>query len=79
MLKNLCQLKYVIENKEIFFLCENDTPTPYIKEACFQVLRYIGQIEDSAKEQQEKAKKEKEACDSEQKPCEGCECPTKES
>jgi len=52
MLKNLSQLEHIIENKVCRFICDNDTPIHIAKEALFQFQRYIGQIEDAAKQQQ---------------------------
>jgi hypothetical protein len=52
MLKNLCELSHKVENKVCRFVCDNDTPTNFIKEALFQFQKYIGQIEDAAAAQQ---------------------------
>ncbi len=52
MLKNLAQLEHIVENKVCRFICDNDTPVHFIKEALFQFQKYIGQIEDAAKQQQ---------------------------
>jgi len=51
MLKNLCQFEHIIESKVCRFICDNDTPIHFIKEALFQFQRYIGQLEDTAKAQ----------------------------
>lgn len=56
MLKNLAQLEHMIENKVCRFICDNDTPLHIIKESLFQFQKYIGQIEDQAKKQQETQK-----------------------
>lgn len=56
MLKNLAQLEHMIENKVCRFICDNDTPLHIIKESLFQFQKYIGQIEDQAKKQQEAQK-----------------------
>jgi hypothetical protein len=53
MLKNLCELSHQVENKMCRFVCDNDTPIHYIKEALFQFQKYVGAIEDAAKAQQE--------------------------
>lgn len=56
MLKNLSQLEHIVENKICRFICDNDTPIHFVKEALFQFQKYIGQIEDQAKQQQEAQK-----------------------
>jgi hypothetical protein len=53
MLKNLAQLKFTIENRDIIILCDNDTPLNMLKEGLFQGLKCVGQIEDYAKQQQQ--------------------------
>ena len=58
MLKNLCQLEYVMENKVCRLLCDNDMPLVLIKEALFQFQKYVGHIEDAVKVQQEQSKAE---------------------
>jgi len=52
MLSNLVQLAHQIENKVCRFICDNDTPIHFIKEALFQFQKHIGQVEDAAKAQQ---------------------------
>jgi hypothetical protein len=52
MLKNLSQLEHIIEGKAFRFICENDAPIHFVKEALFQFQKYIGQVEDYAKAQQ---------------------------
>lgn len=56
MLKNLSQLEHIIENKICRFICDNDTPIHFVKEALFQFQKYIGHLEDQAKQQQEAQK-----------------------
>jgi hypothetical protein len=53
MLKNLSQLEHSIENRVCRFICDNDTPINIVKESLFQFQKYIGQIEDMAKQQQQ--------------------------
>lgn len=53
MLKNLYQLEHAIENKVCRFICDNDTPINFIKEALFQMQKFIGFAEEQAKAQQE--------------------------
>jgi hypothetical protein len=52
MLSNLSQLEHVIEGKVFRFICLNDAPIHFVKEALFQMQKYIGQVEDYAKAQQ---------------------------
>lgn len=54
MLKNISQLKVSIDGKDHTYLCENDSQLSHVKEALFQFLKYVGQIEDQVKAQQEK-------------------------
>lgn len=56
MLNNLCELSHTVENKVCRFICDNDTPIHFIKEALFQFQKYVGAIEDAAKAQQEATK-----------------------
>lgn len=60
MLKNISKLQIKIENKDYEFLCEPDSCLNHIKEALFQMLKFIGQVEDTAKVQFEQSKKEEE-------------------
>jgi hypothetical protein len=60
MLKNLTQLEHVIENKVCRFVCDHDTPIHFVKESLFQFQKYIGQLEDQAKQQQAEAAKQQE-------------------
>jgi len=49
MLKNIVQYLQKINEKDYTFLCENDSATSDIKEFCFRLLKYVGQIEDQVK------------------------------
>ena len=60
MLKNVTQLKCVVNSKDIILSCDNDCSIMEVKEAIYQFMKYIGQIEDAAKLQQEQAKVESE-------------------
>jgi hypothetical protein len=53
MLKNIVQITEVINEKEYSMLCGNDSPTNDIKEFCYRLLKFVGQIEDQVKAQQE--------------------------
>jgi hypothetical protein len=65
MLKNLSQLKAVVNGKEYIYNCDIDAPLPDVKESLFQFQKYIGQIEDNIKAQMEAqaAEKEKQEAD----------------
>ncbi len=56
MLKNISKLEVVIEGKVHSFLTDSDAQLSHCKEALFQFLKFIGQIEDQAKAQQEQQK-----------------------
>lgn len=56
MLKNIVRLENIIDGRTCHFTCDNDTPIPIVKESLFQFMKYIGQIEDSAKTTQDNAK-----------------------
>jgi hypothetical protein len=58
MLKNIVKLELKIGDKIYQFLCDNDSPLEYVKEALFQFQKYVGCIEDQIKAQQEQAKVE---------------------
>lgn len=64
MLKTIAQFEHVVEGKVGRFLLDHDTSVSAAKEMCFAFLKYIGQIEDAAKAQQEASKSPEE----EQKP-----------
>ena len=57
MLKNISQLEFAIENKSYRFQCEIDSPLHHIKEALFQIQKYVGQVEDNIKLQEEQSRK----------------------
>ncbi len=52
MLKNVSQLELTIDEKTYRFTCDMDSPLEQVKEAIFQFLKYIGQVEDSIKQHQ---------------------------
>ena len=60
MLKNLCRLESKVNDRTVHLYCDNDAPLEYVKESLFQFLKYIGQIEDQVKAQQEAAKAQSE-------------------
>lgn len=53
MQKNICQLEAKVGEKVFHLLCDHDSPLGHVKEALFQFLKYIGQIEDQAKKSEE--------------------------
>jgi hypothetical protein len=56
MQKNICQLEAKVGEKVFHLLCEQDSPLAYVKEALFQYLKYVGQLEDNAKKLEEENK-----------------------
>lgn len=58
MLKNVSQLSVKINGKDHLYHCDMDCPTFEVKEALFQMMKYVGQIEDSAKAQQAQVQQE---------------------
>ena len=56
MLKNIAKLEIKIGERVYQFLCDNDSPTADLKEVFFQFQKFVGQIEDQVKAQQEIAK-----------------------
>ncbi len=75
MLSNLVQLQHSLEGRVFNFQCANDAPLNLVKEALFQMQKYVGQIEDAAiaqKKANEEAKAA-EAATSPETPKEGIE------
>lgn len=60
MLKSISQLQVKVDNKDFFFHCENDSSFPMIKEAFFQMQKYIGAVEDQIKAHQAEANASKD-------------------
>lgn len=54
MLKNICRLESIVENRTGHFLCDNDTPLHIVKEMLFQFQKWVGALEDSIKAQKQK-------------------------
>ena len=71
MLKNLSKLELVIENKLYQLLCDHDSPLASVKEFLFQCQKYIGQIEDNLKAQQDQVKPEPDIKPEEQEKVDG--------
>jgi len=72
VIKNLAGLECKIEEEVIKLTCGSNCPLTHIKEALFQFLKHIGQIEDMAKKQQEVEEKPccEGSCESQEKPIE---------
>lgn len=47
MQKNVTQLKCIVNSKEIIVTCDVDCSTHEVKEALYQFLKYVGQVEDN--------------------------------
>lgn len=46
MIKNVSQMKCLVNGKEHILTCEMDCSTLEVKEALYQFLKYVGQVED---------------------------------
>lgn len=46
MIKNISQMKCLVNGKEHFLTCDMDCSTIEVKEALYQFLKYVGQVED---------------------------------
>ena len=60
MIKNMTKLEVLIDGKQHIYSCEQDSNLVQCKEALFQFLKYIGQVEDASRKAQEEEKKEAE-------------------
>lgn len=47
MLKNVTQLKCLVNEREIILTCEMDASTNEVKEGLLFFLKYVGQVEDA--------------------------------
>ena len=59
MLKNISKFEMTIDGKVFQLLCECDTQFNQAKEFAYQLIKYIGQIEDEVKRKQEEETKAK--------------------
>lgn len=59
MQKMLTQLEFKVAEKVYHFICDPDSPLEHVKEALFQIGKYVGAIEDAIKAQQAKEAAEK--------------------
>jgi hypothetical protein len=64
MLTTSAKLEIKINEKNFQFFTDNDAPLSDVKEALFQFLKYVGQVEDAVKSQQDKAKSEEKTPES---------------
>jgi hypothetical protein len=60
MLKNLTQFKVLINDFECTFNFESNCPIEVAKESILQALKWIGKVEDQAKEQAQLQKEQAE-------------------
>lgn len=51
MLKNISRLEHVIGDKVYHFICDQDSPLHEVKESVLEFLKFVGRVEDNAKEQ----------------------------
>ena len=56
MLKNITQIEAKVGEKSYHFSCDQDAPLQDVKEALFRFQKYVGQIEDAIKAQEEALK-----------------------
>lgn len=56
MIKNISRLECKVGEKIYHLTCDVDSPIEHVKEALFQFQKYIGQLEDQIKAQQEQQK-----------------------
>ena len=61
MLKNVSRLEHVVNDKFYHLLCDSDSPISDVKDALFQFLKYIGNVEDQIKAAKAKEEAEKAA------------------
>jgi hypothetical protein len=60
MLKQITQFKVIVNDIESAFHFESSCPVTVAKEAVFACLKWLGQIEDAAKESKENSEQPKE-------------------
>ncbi len=53
MFKNVLKTEFKFGERVYNFICDNDAPTNEVKEVCYQLLKYCGQIEDAIKAKEE--------------------------
>ena len=63
-------LIHKVEDRAVHLIVDPQSPLNEIKDALFEFLKYVGQVEDAVKAQQAKAAEEAEKQKEEQKPAE---------
>ena len=63
-------LIHKVEDRAVHLILDPQSPLNEIKDALFEFLKYVGQVEDAVKAQQAKAAEEAEKQKEEQKPAE---------
>lgn len=58
MLKNIVKISETINEKDYVLLTDNDAPISDIKEFCYRILKFVGNIEDQVKETQKEKKED---------------------
>lgn len=53
MFKNVLKSEFKVGERFYQFICDSDSPTNEVKEVCYQLLKYCGQIEDAIRAKQE--------------------------
>jgi len=53
MLKNLSRLEHIIGNRVYHLTCDIDAPLSEVKDALFNFMKFVGQIEDKVREARE--------------------------
>jgi hypothetical protein len=56
MLKNISRLECKVFERTYQLFCEMDSPVEHVKQALFEFIKYVGQVEDAIKASQEQAK-----------------------
>ena len=69
MITNIVKIEHKVNDKVFHLLCDNDTPLIIVREALFQFLKIIGQIEDEIKANQETKAEEKKVEESQEPTC----------
>ena len=54
MIKNISKLSVRVGEKVYEFLCDPDSPTGDVKLALLEILKFVGKVEDTYKEEQAK-------------------------
>ena len=71
MIKYLAKFESNVEGRIGHFLLDHDTPVHIAKEMAFQFLKYLGQIEDQAKAQEQQKQNEQPVEESKQEVIDG--------